>query len=87
MKRQQFARYIIARETRALSSASLGVLLSTLGKFALFCLQIKFAIHCLVLLLPHTKPRDAADSAWVSEGAPSYSVSGNAMVMVLDNYS
>ena len=68
-------RDIIARETRALSLASLGAPVNTLGKFALFCFQIKFAMLSVVLLLPHTEPRDAADSAWVSEGTPSYSVS------------
>ena len=70
------ARDIIARETRALSLASLGAPVNTLGKFALFCFQIKFAMLSVVLLLPHTEPRDASDSAWVSEGTPSYSVSG-----------
>ena len=55
--------------------ASLGAPVNTLGKFALFCFQIKFAMLSVVLLLPHTEPRDAADSAWVSEGTPSYSVS------------
>ena len=74
-------RDIIARKTRALSLASLGAPVNTLGKFALFCFQIKFAMLSVVLLLPHTEPRDASDSAWVSEGTPSYSVSASAIFM------
>ena len=76
-------RDIIARETRALSLASLGAPVNTLGKFALFCFQIKFAMLSVVLLLPHTEPRDASDSAWVSEGTPSYSVSGQTTAGIL----
>ena len=77
-----FLQCIIARETRALSLASLGAPVNTLGKFALFCFQIKFAMLSVVLLLPHTEPRDAADSAWVSEGTPSYSVSASSIGLV-----
>ena len=79
--RLPMSRDIIARETRALSLASLGAPVNTLGKFALFCFQIKFAMLSVVLLLPHTEPRDASDSAWVSEGTPSYSVSENTILL------
>ena len=77
------SRDIIARETRALSLASLGAPVNTLGKFAEFCFQVKFAMLSLVLVLPHTEPRDAADSAWVSEGTLSYSVSATSCLSCL----